>query len=152
MGLLCAAVGALTGLWISITAIGDGYGVFIVAAPLAAFLSGCFFWWLLVLRRGRLHRVVPALAAGSLAAVFGHFLCWYLLLSGSFVWSRISGQAHPPGWAPVNPLQAVPAAGLYAAISLVFYGWVTIPAGALIGLLLALVQRRRNGGSRSPPG
>lgn len=60
MGLLCAPVGGLVELQISLTAIGDGYGAFVVAAPLAAFLSGSLFWWLIVVRPSRQYRVLPA--------------------------------------------------------------------------------------------
>jgi hypothetical protein len=138
MGLLCAPVGGLVGLWISFNAIGDGYGVFVVAAPLAAFLSGSLLWWLFVVRRGRQYRILPAVAAGAFAAIFGHFLCWYLLLVAAFFWGGVTGNDR----LSVNPLYAFPAAGVYGAFSLLFFGWVTVPAGAILGALLAIFQRR----------
>jgi hypothetical protein len=42
----------------------------------------------------------------------------------------------------MNPLQALPAAAVYSAVNLVFYGWLTIPACGLLGGLLATVRRR----------
>ena len=118
------------------------------AGSVAAFLSGTFSWWLLVVRPNRL-RFLPAVTAGALAAVFGHFLCWYLLLVGAFFWHLATGQGHSLGSAPVNPLQAVPAAGIYGAFSLFLLGWITIPTGALLGGVLAAVQRRNNDASHS---
>ncbi len=148
MGFLCAPVGAFVGLWVALTATGHGYGVFVGGASIAAFLSGTFSWWLLVVRPNRL-RFLPAVTAGALAAVFGHFLCWYLLLVGAFFWHLATGQGHSLGSAPVNPLQAVPAAGIYGAFSLFLLGWITIPTGALLGGVLAAVQRRNNDASHS---
>ena len=141
MGLLCAPVGALTGVYIASTAIGHGYGVFIIAAPVAAFLSGTFSWWLVMARPGR-HGPLPAALAGALAAVIGHFLCWYLLLVALYVWHAVTGALGSPRDAPINPLLALSASGVYGAFSLLFFGWVTVPTGALLGVLLCTVQRR----------
>jgi hypothetical protein len=142
MGLICALVGGLAGLWVTTTATGDGYGVFIIAAPIAAFLTGMFSWWLLVARPGR-RSLLRGAAAGTLAALLGHFLCWYLILVGAYVWYQLGGPWNAIGGPPGNPLVAIAAAGAYGAFSLLFIGWVTVPCGALLGGLLAVVQNRR---------
>lgn len=140
MGLLCAAVGGVVGVWLALTAGGAGYFAFVTAAPVATLLSGTFWWWLLIVRTDCQHRF-PAVMAGMLAAVSGHILCWYFLMLGTFIWSA-AGKLTTFG--PVmNPLQALPATVLYGALSLYFFGWITIPTGALLGGLLATVQARR---------
>lgn len=142
MGILCAVVGAVVGAWVALTATGDGYEVFAAGAPVAAFLTGTFCWWLLIARSGNF-APVRAATAGALAAVLGHLLCWYLLILGSFLWYLATGSGDSLGGPPLNPLQGFPAAFVYGAFSLLFYGWVTVPAGALIGLFLSFVQSRR---------
>lgn len=90
MGVICAPVGSLTGIWIATIAIGDSYGVFIAAAPAAAFLAGTLSWWLIVARSAPRTGLRGA-AAGALAAFLGHFLHWYLLLAGIWLWALLIG-------------------------------------------------------------
>ncbi|HSK79379.1 MAG TPA: hypothetical protein VLQ45_23200 [Thermoanaerobaculia bacterium] len=42
----------------------------------------------------------------------------------------------------MNVVQAVAAAGLYSLASLLFFGWLTVPGGAIVGGFLARAQRR----------
>jgi len=143
MGLLCAPVGVVAGVYVFATATGDGYGRFVLAAPVAAFFSGTAIWWLVMARKAR-SSVLTGVLAGALAAVVGHFFCWYLLFAAAWVCHAVSGGCTDSlGGPPMNPLEALPAAALYAALSLTFVGWFTIPTGALLGGLLAKAQRRR---------
>jgi hypothetical protein len=41
----------------------------------------------------------------------------------------------------MNAVEAVAGAGVYSLASLLFVGWLTVPAGALVGGLLAHAQR-----------
>ncbi|NJM11366.1 MAG: hypothetical protein HC889_05270 [Synechococcaceae cyanobacterium SM1_2_3] len=141
MGVLCVPVGGLAGLWVAQFAVGDGYFVFVIAAPVAAFLSGTLSWWLFVVRPRRSSWFRGALA-GSFAAVLGHLLCWYILLVGAYVWHSLSGEAVAVGSAPMNPMEAITAAGIYGAFSLLLIGWVTVPAGAMLGVLLSFMKKR----------
>ena len=141
MGALCTPVGGLAGLWVAHMALGDGYIVFVFAAPVAAFLSGTLSWWLFVVRPRRSNWFRGALA-GSFAAVLGHLLCWYILLVGVYVWHSLSGETAAGGSAPMNPMEAITAAGIYGAFSLLLIGWVTVPAGAMLGVLLGFMKKR----------
>jgi hypothetical protein len=142
MGALCAAVGALTGGLVLASATGAGYAWLLVAAPAAAFATGKLLWWLLMERSGR-SDTARGVLTGVIAGTVAHYLCWYLLIGGAFACHAVTGGCTASlGDAPMNPLQAVPAAALYSGISLVFYGWLTIPAGGLLGGLLATARRR----------
>ena len=144
MGVLCALVGGLAGLWVAQMAIGDGYTVFVIAAPVAAFLSGTLSWWLFVVRPRRCNWIRGA-GAGATAAVLGHLLCWYILLVGAYVWHSLSGEAVAGGDVVINPLEAITAAGIYGAFSLLLIGWVTVPVGAILGILLSFMKKRSEG-------
>lgn len=126
MGLLCGAVGLAAGAWVAHTAIGEGYGGLVIAAPVAAAGSGMLFWWLFVVRRARQGRVLPALAAGVCAAVLANFLCWFLLVAATSPDRALAG----------------PAALTYGAWSLYLLGWILVPVGASLGVVLAMTQRR----------
>jgi hypothetical protein len=139
MGLLCAPIGLATGLYIAITAIGNGYGGFIIAAPIAAYLSGTFSWWIVMVRPSR-EGLFPAAFAGGLAAVLGHYLCWYILFVGMYALAAARGQIDG---SMTNPLQAFKAAFFFGSFSLILLGWATVPAGALLGVLLKVLERRR---------
>jgi hypothetical protein len=142
MGALCAAVGALTAALVLASATGAGYAWLLVAAPAAAFVSGKLLWWLLM-ERGDRSGTARGVLTGAIAGTVAHYLCWYLLIGASFACHAITGGCMGSlGDAPIDPLRALPAAALYSGISLVFYGWLTIPAGGLLGGLLATARRR----------
>jgi hypothetical protein len=142
MGALCAAVGVLTAGLVLFSAAGAGYEWLLVAAPAAAFLSGSTLWWLLMERRDR-SGTARGVLTGAIAGAVAHYPCWLLLLWASSACHAITGGCTGSlGDAPMNPLQAIPAAAVYSGVSLVFYGWLTILAGGLLGGLLATVRRR----------
>jgi hypothetical protein len=148
MGALCAAVGALTAVLVLASATGAGYEWLLVAAPAAAFVCGATLWWLIMERRGR-SGTARGVLTGAIAGAVAHYLCWLLLIWASSACHAITGGCTDSlGQAPMSPLHAIPAAAVYSGFSLVFYGWLTIPAGGLIGGLLATVRRSK----RAVPG
>ena len=141
MGLFCGAVGLLVGLWVWNLAIAEDYAAFPAYTTLAAALTGAGLWWLLVARLG-LYRPLRGAFAGGLAGIVAHYLCWYLAILANNVcyWGWGGCQASLPG-PPVDPLNGLWAAAILALGSLFFFGWLTVPAGALIGGLWAARQR-----------
>lgn len=141
MGILCAAVGALTALLVVSSATGAGYEWFLVAAPAAAFVTGTLLWWLCMVRKHRFGTVRGVLT-GAIAGVIGHYVCWYFIFAAFFACNVITGGCTDSlGQAPINLFYAIPAAAVYSVFSLIFYGWLTVPAGGLMGGLLAMAHR-----------
>jgi hypothetical protein len=133
----CAGIGLATAVLIVSTAAGDGYGVFLLAAPIAAFATAALFWWWL-LDRPAIHSRTRGAIAGALAGAVAHYACWLLLLLGASACHAVTGAcADSFGDGPIGPLDALWAAALYSLFSLLFYGWLTVPAGALVGALVA---------------
>ncbi len=148
VGLFAAAIGAITGVLVAASATGSGYEWFLGAAPIAAFLTGTALWWLIVARGGHFGTLRGVLT-GALAGAVGHYVCWVLFLLGGWVCHALTGGCTSSlGEAPMNPLQSFAAAGLYTMFSLLFFGWLTVPAGAILGGLLTRAQRK---GSTTPP-
>jgi hypothetical protein len=142
MGMLCALVGLVTGALVARTATGSGYGWFVVAAPLAAFATGTFLWWLLVARRTTPSTMAGVLT-GALAGAVGHYVCWLFMILGATTCNALTGGCTDSlGGPPMSVLQAFPAAGVYSFFSLLFFGWLTIPGGAILGGFLARAQGR----------
>jgi len=147
MGAACAGVGALAGVLVVSIASGEGYDWFLVAAPLAGFLTGGISWLLLVAQRKK-QSVLAGVFAGALAGAVSHYVCWYLMLAGAAACYALTGGCTGSlGDPPANFLQALAGAAVYSAFSLVFFGWLTVPAGGLLGALLAWLQR----GSHAAP-
>lgn len=144
MGLGSATLYAIVGILAVNVATGEGYAWLVLTNPIAGFISGSILWWLFVGLRDRRGFLFPVIA-GGLAGSVGHFINWYLLLIGASVCNLISGGCTGTlGESPMNPLQALAGAALYGGISLVFIGWFTIPAGIIIGILLAYLQGKTN--------
>jgi hypothetical protein len=144
MGLACLPVGVLAGAWVATTAIGRGYGAFALVAPIAAFLSGSLTWWLMI-ARSRYYSRLRGASAGAIAAILGHYICWYLFMVSAFFSQSTSRSPLSPGQAMPNPMEAIVWAGAPALWSLVLLGWITLPVGAVLGTLLA----SRQGASRA---
>jgi hypothetical protein len=151
MGLLCAAVGAIAALLLAVIATGSGWEAFFVAAPLSAFATGAFFWWLLMARRNHLG-TARGVIAGALAGAVSHLVCWYFFFVIAFACNVFTGGCRDSlDQPPVNPLLAVPAASIYSGVSLMLCGWLTVPAGGLLGGLLAIARRRAVAGQAPDP-
>ena len=134
-GLLCALVGLVIGGYAMHSAIGEGWRLLPICAALAAFLTGFGLWYWLIERRKALRRRAGILT-GALAGALAHYLCWYLLILSAnldYLWFGTTSSLGEP---PMNPFQALAGAAVFSGWSLFLFGWVTIPAGALLGGLM----------------
>jgi hypothetical protein len=142
MGVLCALVGMGTALAIYSISTGSGYQWFLLSAPAAAFLTGAFLWWLLLARKG-LYGTARGALTGAAAGALAHWVSWMFMLIGSNLCNALTGGCTGSlGDAPMGLLEAIPATLLFSGFSLLFFGWITVPAGALIGGLLARSQSK----------
>ncbi|MFD0975355.1 hypothetical protein, partial [Salinimicrobium gaetbulicola] len=74
-GIFNALVGLLIGAYTAITAIGDGYFVVGIAAPLAFFLTGRLLWKFIVKKK---YDVVKIIITGLLTGVISHYLTFVI--------------------------------------------------------------------------
>ena len=137
VGGLSGLIGLLIGLYVSFVATGEGYEYFPIIAFLAAFgTSSALFWW--IAARSRTRRVARGAFTGALAGALSHYVCWYLLiLVNNLCYWLTGGCLDSLGQPPVDLLNALWGAAVLSIPSLVFFGWLTIPLGALIGGLVA---------------
>lgn len=112
-------------------AVGDWRGM-LIAAPLTAFLCGTICWGIFA-ARGQKVSVWRGVWVGALVALLSHPLVWY----GTILYFYLAGEPRT-----LNPLEGLLASLLYGLIGLIFVGWLTIPAAALIGGLLAYAQAK----------
>lgn len=143
--LVAGLIAGLAGLAVSAVlagmATGQGYGVFMLAAPAAGVVAGSALWWWLVARSGRFGLWRGALA-GLLIVVAGHGLTWLFVMLGSWTcWALTGDCLSSLGEPPIDPLNALWAAPAMGLLSLLVTGWVTLPAGILLGYVLARLQR-----------
>ena len=149
-GLAFASAAFICSLLLVRMATGD-WRIMIYTATLAAFFSGAFFWWLLLARSNRV-TLWRGLSAGLLTGLVAHPLAWYFAI----LYFYVSGARNSLGEAIVNPLVGVWASLVFSLLSWLFFGWLTGPAGALVGGIVAYLQMRvaHHGsmGSGSAPG
>lgn len=139
MGGGCSIVGFLCGLYIQNVSISDDYSYFWLLAMISAFLTGSTIWWKLIEKAGPKSIVrgaswIRGAIVGALAGVMGHYVCWYLVIvffSFNNLFNGIS--ADVMSRPPLSLLTALIGALTFTPFSLVFVGFITIPAGALIG-------------------
>jgi hypothetical protein len=140
----CAGVGLAIAAWIVVNVSGDDYAPFLFAAPAAAFATAALFWWWLLDRPANYTRARGAVA-GALAGAVAHYLCWLMLMLGTSAYHALTGGfTGSLGDAPMGPLDAFWMAAVYSLLSLYICGWLTVPAGAIIGAAVAHARRAAN--------
>ena len=134
-GLLCSPVGIGFGIILRINDWGSeelttGYGLgFISSAGIAAFLAPCFIWYIMIERRERIS-VSRGITVGVLGAALAHFVCWYLFLLSNYIEKLYLGKLTEY---VLGPLEGILAALTYSFVSLLLFGLIILPIGALIG-------------------
>jgi len=134
-GLLCSPVGIGFGIILRINDWGSeelttGYGLgFISSAGIAAFLAPCFIWYIMIERRERIS-VSRGITVGVLGAALAHFVCWYLFILSNYIEKLYLGKLTEY---VLGPLEGILAALTYSFVSLLLFGLIILPIGALIG-------------------
>lgn len=125
------------GIYIQSTATGN-YGYFALAAVLASSIAG-FLIWYFGSHRGALRvSTGRGVLLGILSAIVGHHLTWvfqawaYYTCALAFNLCRSS-----LGEMPMNYAEAIIFTAPLTLFSYIFFGWLTIPVGALTGFLFA---------------
>lgn len=126
---------------------GEAWRYFPLYAGMASFLTATLCWWFFIERKGTLS-AARGLWVGALTAVVAHYVCWYLQIVGANVnYWLLDGSGSSLGEAPVDLLNGIWGAAGLSLFSYLAVGLITIPAGALIGLLCVfLVRNRVHGG------
>ena len=107
-----------------------GYGLgFISSAGIAAFLAPCFIWYIMIERRERIS-VSRGITVGALGAALAHFVCWYLFILSNYIEKLYLGKLTEY---VLGPLEGILAALTYSFVSLLLFGLIILPIGALIG-------------------
>jgi hypothetical protein len=119
-----------------------GWQIFVGISPVAAFLTGFVLWWSLMTLRPRIS-ILFGLLVGALIGILAHPMAWYLAI----LWMYFSGETGSLGEAPLNPVEGVFYAPVYALPSLLIVGWLSVPLGLIGGGLVAYIQSRFMGRS-----
>src|SRR5689334_6696513 len=112
----------------------DGWSI-VVASGVAAFAVS-FALWRVICSPDRPLSARRGALAGALTGVLAHPVAWYLAV----VWTYLCSRPLFPGGKPVGPVEGLTVSLVYAFFGVILTGWLTVPAGAIAGWLLA---RRR---------
>ncbi len=146
MGCGCSIVGLICGLLVSKDAIGNGWNSFLTYATGSAFLTGYVAWWTLIEKRPNLFvkvegKVRSGVFVGAIAGFVGHYICWYaFFLSRSICYWLTGGCLSSLKEPPLNPIYAIVCVLPFTLWSLLFFGLITVPAGALFGAVIAKIR------------
>ncbi len=141
-GIANAIIGLIIGLYISITAIGDGYDVFPIAIPLVAFITGGLLWNRIVKDKFDSTKIV---ITGLLTGALSHYLTFVLISIGNNIcyWTT-GGCTGTLGAPPASILSMLGGALVFSFFSLLFFGWITVPYSILVGLLIKKLNKGKN--------
>src|SRR5690606_10621477 len=121
--------------------IGNGYFVFGIAAPIAAFLTGGLIWKLVVKDK---FDGIKILVTGLLTGTVSHYLTFILLSIGMNICYWITGNCTGSlGDPPASILTILTGAFGLSFFSLMFFGWITAPSSVLIGLILKRIENKK---------
>lgn len=142
VSLIAALTGALVSFPISNSAIGSGYEFLPLFGALAAFINAAFFWHILI-GKSENYTFLRGAASGGLAGFFSHFFCWYIMiLAYNICYWFWRGCTSSLGEPPLNPLLGIIGAAALSLFSLLYYWWLTVLPGFIIGGVLALWFQR----------
>ncbi len=142
MGKAYSVVGLLVGGFISCVVDGEDWMwmFFFLFAALAAFVAGSVLWLVFVAAKPSPGR---GCVAGGLAGVVSHWLCWmFIIVFWNFTFLSMNMPTSSLGEAPMTFVEAPFGASIFTLWSLYIFGWVTVPAGAVIGLVLGYLQQK----------
>lgn len=116
----------------------SGWNSLAVSSGAAAFVMSFLFWRLIC---GSDQLVSPRRGAfvGILTGVLAHPVLWYLAI----VWNYASGTRSSLGDRPANPIEGLTACLVFAGWSLLLTGWITVPAGGILGWILGRTLQPR---------
>lgn len=136
-----AVLGLLVGLLVLALATGEGYGMFPLSAATAGFITGWLFWKLLI-GDPRSVTTLRTVLAGVFTGSLSHYCCWLLISIGMNLCYALTGSCTDSLGQPPAPFTTmVTGAFAYSAFSLLFFGWLTIPASIIVGIV---VKHRMN--------
>ena len=136
MGLLCSLVGFGIGFFIS-TDMNDSWDYFYIYSTLASFMTAAFIWWFLVERYEK-YTILRGSMAGLLSGLIAHYICWILFLFTMRISYLLFGEPLSSLGEPPMDLYFIPIGALsFSFFSIFIFGWITLPIGGLIGMILA---------------
>ena len=131
-GICCLPVGLVTDSIINSSRSSEDpdWLTFKICVAIATILSPSILWYLIIdckdivtIKRGA--------TVGLLSVFLAHFLSFYFFLVIGFFKLEIIG--NPKGVEVINPFFGILAAATYAFVSLLLFGLIHLPIGALIG-------------------
>ena len=126
----CFALGALPASALTLWLVEVRYPLqwLILTSVIAAFITGTILWRT-VFGHGRRPTFWRGAGVGALIVVMAQPLVWYLL----FLLLYFSGEPSSLPATTVHPLGGLWASLALGAMSLLGFGWITVPVGGLIG-------------------
>lgn len=148
-GLLNSIIGLVIGVYLTFTSTGDGYFMFGIAAPIAAFLTGGFLWKIIVRNKFDKTKII---LTGLLTGTVSHYITFILLSIGmNICYQTTGGCTDSLGEPPAGILNMLTGAFILSFFSLLFFGWITAPASVIIGLILKRKENKQNNAPSSRP-
>ena len=77
--------------------------------------------------------------AGVLTGLLAHPVAWYLAIA----WMYLIGERSSLGNRTIDPFEALTGCFVFAFWSILLMGWITVPAGGVVGWILGKVLRPR---------
>lgn len=116
----------------------QGWSQMIIATGIAAFLSTFLLWKKLILQHPH-PSIWRGALVGALISILSYPISWYLVLLYSF----FTGATDSLGEKTVNPLESIAATFIMSFASFVFSGWLTVPIGAIVGIIVTVISKFR---------
>ena len=142
-GILNSIIGLILGIYIAYSAIGNGYWILAIGAPISAFTCG-FYFWKLIFKNSTENRNGKLILIGLLTGTVSHYLCWILLNIGMNICYWTTGNCTGSlGDAPAQIWEMLIYGIATTGASLLFYGWITIPSSIGIGFLVDRIIKNK---------
>lgn len=144
MGLVCGLAGLIIGIFFSYVGGSGGlFNNFWIWSAISAFIGGTSVWYLIIVRSDQYEPDKGAIA-GVIISIISQLLLWYMKQSQKIICFYITGGCtNSFGEAPPGFLKSLSISCALLVLSLVWFGWCTIPVGGVLGWLMSVRQTHR---------
>lgn len=130
----CSLVGLAIGIYISITATGKGYEIFGLYAGVASFIMSFITWYFIIDGQKNRNTLISLLISVAMVAISHHLTFYFATIYQNICFYTFDACRSSLGEPPMNLFVAIYMLSPITVMSLLFFGWITVPVGLILTL------------------
>lgn len=143
MGCLCGIIGFIIGIFFYFIADkGVYFDNFWIYSTISSSVCGSIIWYFFVIKKNKYERGVMS---GLIISISSQYILWYMkMVERIFCFYFTGNCTNSFGESPPNIFSSLYISAMLLLISLLSFGWVTLPLGGVLGGIMAKRHKERH--------